>query len=625
MQVVTIDFETYYDKEYSLSKMTTENYIRDSRFEVIGVGRKVGSGDTEWYSGDDVAGFLNSMDYSNAAILAHNCVFDGAILSWKYGVKPKLWLDTMSMARPLTGATVRNSLAMQAAYYKLGNKGSEVVNALGMRRRDFDPAAMQRYATYCINDVDLTYKLFTKIKRDFPPSEVMLIDATLRMFIDPILEVDSALLVEHLDDVVNRKASLVASMGLQDTTEDEAKKILMSNALFAEYLRKLGVEPPTKISPRTGKVAFAFSKTDTQFKALLDHPNETVSNAVAARVGVKSTIEETRTKSLLGVAERGPLPIMLNYYGAHTGRFSGGDKMNLQNLPRGGQLRRSLRAPEGKMLVACDSAQIEARMVAWVAGEDDLLQAFAEGRDVYSEFASKVYGYGVTKADHKVERHVGKTCILGLGYGMGAEKFRNTLASGQGGVTVDMPLTQAGNIVQMYRSEYSRIAGLWSKCNSALNAMVNNRTYDINPVLTAKDKQISLPNGLAIKYAGLEYQNSGYRYIASPRDWQKYLATVLSDSLDPAINWTYIYGGKVTENCVQALARIVVAEQLLAIARRYKVVLQVHDEVVIVCDESEVHDAQAFMMEEMSKPPSWASDLPVACEASFGENYAECK
>jgi len=202
---------------------------------------------------------------------------------------------------------------------------------------------------------------------------------------------------------------------------------------------------------------------------LLEHPKASVRTIVEARLGTKSTIEETRTQRFLGVAERGRIPIMLNYYGAHTGRFSGGDKLNLQNLPRGGALRRALAAPAGKCVVACDSSQIEARLVAYLAGQDDLVQSFREGRDVYSEFATDVYQRRIVKTD-KVERHVGKTCVLGLGYGMGPTKFQHSLATGF--ITVQVDDNEAQTIVALYRNKYHRIQAFWNWCNHQLSEIV---------------------------------------------------------------------------------------------------------------------------------------------------------
>jgi len=638
MDIVTIDFETYYDTQYSLSKITTEAYVRDPKFEVIGVGIKVNDYPTDWYSGDNVGRFLKSMPYHDKAILCHNTAFDGAILSWRYGIKPKLWLDTLSMSRPLHSSTVGGALKNLASYYKLGAKGDEVINALGKHRSDFMPDELSRYAEYCKNDVELTYKLFRKMVKGFPKSELLVIDQTLRMYTEPKLVIDTTLLSAHLDDVQTKKANLVESLGLTGFTEDEARQLLMSNDKFAAYLEKLNVAAPMKTSIKTGKQAWAFSKTDKEFTALLDHPNEIVSTAVAARLGVKSTIEESRTKSLIGVATRGALPIMLNYYGAHTGRFSGGDKMNLQNLPRGGALRKSLRAPEGMRLVTCDSAQIEARVVAWLAGQDDLVEAFRQKRDIYSEFASEVYGRKVDRKRKEldpvtnqmiypdvVEGFVGKTCILGLGYGMGAVKFQRTLEVGQAGVSVKLDLHEADRIVRLYRQKNHKIVSLWNRCGHALNDMVCGSSGQITSQIGYSSEGIVLPNKLLIKYPALRRDTDGYSYIGDARTFRKLAVQRLAGSTDGSIDWTRIYGGKVVENITQAVARIVVSEQMTRIGQRYQVVLQVHDEVVVLCPEDEVAECRAFMEEVMSTPPTWAPDLPVACESGSGVSYGDAK
>ena len=629
MDIVTIDMETYYDRDYTLSKMTTEAYVRDPRFEVIGVAVKVNDHPVDWYTGTDPGRFLRSLDYRDKAILAHNTVFDGAILSWHFGIKPKLWLDTLSMARPLHNVMVGGSLKMLAAHYRLGEKGDEVLNALGKRRTDFTTYEMQRYAAYCCNDVELTYKLFRKMARGFPVSELMIIDQTLRMYTEPTLTLNRDVLTEHLENEVLRKEDLLNTLGNAAAFLDPqaARETLMSNEKFANYLKVLGIDPPMKTSLTTGKRTWAFSKSDKNFTSLLEHDNPFVADAVGARLGVKSTIEESRTRSLLGVSERGTLPILLNYYGAHTGRFSGGDKMNLQNLPRGGALRRSICAPAGKLLVACDSAQIEARVLAWVAGQNDLVQAFAEGRDIYSEFASQVYGRKVTKAD-KLERFVGKTCILGLGYGMGATKFRDALALGMGGIKVEIDLGEAVRIVGLYRDKNIRIGALWNRCNAALSKIIEGDELALSDALSTlvtSKEGIALPNGLFIRYPLLTQYGNGYAYAGDARVYRETVKAKVTGASMPYDKFTRIYGGKVVENIVQALARIVVAEQMATIGRRYKVVLQVHDEVVILCDEAEVEEAKAYMMQVMSTPPSWAPDLPVACEADHGPNYGECK
>lgn len=627
MDIYTIDFETFYSKDFSLSKITTEQYVRDERFEAILVGIKKNNGPTKWVPKPMIEAFFKAIDFSKAAILCHNTAFDGAILSWHYGVRPKLWLDTLSMARPLHNVSVGGSLKALVQYYGLGAKGDEVINALGKRYADFSKPELQRYAEYCVNDVELTYQLWLKLKKELPASELMVIDQTLRMYTEPKIELDRQLLLQHLGEVRSSKEKLLElvaeAMGMGEKFDVQAlKPVLMSNPQMAVLLERLGVEPPTKVSAKTGKTAYAFSKTDKEFTDLLEHHDERVRAAVEARLGVKSTLEETRTLAFIGIGERGALPIMLNYYGAHTGRFSGGDKVNLQNLPSRGNttIRRALRAPKGYEIIACDSSQIEARTVAWLAGQEDLLQAFREGRDVYSEFATDVYGRPITKADY-TERFVGKTCILGLGYGMGAEKFRRTLALSK----IEIDEVEAERIVRLYRQKYYKIVQLWQLCGNALTGMVNGGTGMIAGKLTYDNTGIMLPNGLKITYPALRQTGSGFEYINDARTYRKFLKDrVLGLSCDD-LPWTKIYGGKVTENLVQALAGIIVRKQMVDVGLAgYFVAFQVHDENVCVVPSAGADEAEQHIIRIMSEPPAWAPDLPVACESGRADNYGDC-
>ena len=628
MDIVTIDIETYYDKDYSLSKMTTEQYVRSPLFEIIGVGIKVNDYPTDWYSGDNPGKFLKSLDYSKRAILCHNTAFDGAILSWHFGIRPRLWLDTLSMARPLHNVTVGGSLAKLVTYYGLGKKGDEVVAALGKRKADFTEADLAQYGQYCINDANLTKALFDKMKVGFPSSELLIIDQTLRMYTEPTIELDVPLLEKHLEEVKTRKRTLMADLGHGMGGEQAVQDMLMSNEKFANYLKSLGVEPPTKTSLKTGKESWAFAKTDKGMTDLLEHPDDRVQAAVSARLGVKSTLEETRTEALIGVAGRGRLPIMLNYYGAHTGRFSGGDKLNLQNLPSRGNttIRRALKAPEGQMLISCDSSQIEARTVAWVAGQDDLVQAFRDKRDVYSEFASEVYGRTITKAD-KVERFVGKTCVLGLGYSMGAEKFRRTLEIGQGGISVKIDINEAERIVRLYRQKNWKIVQFWQKCGNALKDILYGGSNELHPQVRYDKKGIRLPNGFYIQYPALRETANGFMYISDISDARTYQKAfkdrVLTGAPPDDIAWTKVYGGKVTENIVQALAALVIREQMAAVGQHFKVAFQVHDEIIIAVPEDNALADQAKLEALMSTAPKWAPDLPVACESGVAANYGD--
>jgi DNA polymerase len=616
---VTLDFETFYDHKCSLKRMTTEEYIRDRNFEVIGVGMKVDEDETQWFSGThaEIKAWLNQVDWKNSALLCHNTQFDGAILAWTFDIIPAYYFDTLCMARAKHGVDAGGSLAALAERYSLGKKGTEVGDAMGKRRRDFTPDELDRYGKYCINDVDLTFCLFTTILADyFPQSELDLIDLTLRMYTQPVLRVDDALLTDRLEEIKQEKSSLLR--GLMDFLdvgqEEEVRKKLASNPQFAEILKAHGVEPPMKTSPTTGKETYALAKNDEGFINLLENGEPHIQQLCSVRLGTKSTIEESRIERFINIGARnkGLLPIPLKYYGAHTGRWAGADAVNFQNLPSRDKKKKTLKnsvvAPDDHVVINCDSSQIEARVLAWLAGQEDVVEQFARGEDVYSIFATKIYKKPISKAN-PIERFVGKTCILGLGYGTGAAKLRHTLKTQPPGA--DLPEEECKRIVDLYRQENDKITGLWQECDNALRDMMSwsdrKRSYSIgrHDVLFVSDTGVRLPNGLYIRYKNLRNEDNKIVY----------------DSRKGRVS---IWGGAMVENVVQALARIIVGEQMLKINERYRPVLTVHDAAVIVAPKNELNEALAFITQVMSTPPSWAEGLPVACEAKHGESYGEC-
>ena len=608
MDLITLDFETYYDKSYSLRKLTTEAYIRDPRFEVVGVGIKVNDGDTEWASGtkEELHDYLHTFDWENSMVLAHNTMFDGAILSWLFNIRPRVWADTLCMARALHGVEVGGSLAVLADRYNIGKKGTEVLDALGIRRLDFSDEQLSDYGDYCINDVELTYMLFTLMGKRFPKIEMRIIDMTLRMFIDPILELNTDLLHEHLAATKQAKQDLITSSGVE-------KGDLMSNPKFAKLLEAEGVAPPMKKSLTTGKETYAFAKSDEAFKALLDHDNPKVVALVTARLGTKSTLEESRTERFIGIAERGLLPVPVRYYAAHTGRWGGDDKINIQNLPsrgvNGKKLKSSIVAPEGYMIVDCDSSQIEARVLAWLAGQDDLVQAFTNKEDVYIKMAARIYDVPENEVT-KEQRFVGKTTILGAGYGMGAVRFAEQLKT----FGTDMPIAEAKRVVQIYRDANWKIAQLWRSSQHMLVSMSrgDDFSYGVNDMVRCKSRNgtagIRLPSGLWMKYTDLQFVQGerGPEFSYLTRNGR-----------------TRIYGGKVVENVCQAVARCIIGEQMLAIAKRYKIALTVHDSVVCCVPESELDEARQYIEACMSTTPEWAKGLPITCESGMGKSYGE--
>ena len=608
MNLITIDFETYYSADLGFAKQTTEEYVRDPQFHVIGVAVKVNDEEPQWASGthEQLADWLATFDWAASTVLAHNAMFDGFILSHHFAIRPKFWVDTLCMGRAVHGVEVSGSLAALAERYGIGKKGTEVHNFKGYRRQDFSEFELSKYGDYCINDVNLTYTLFNKMLADgFPKKELHVINQTLRMFTEPVLELDAGLLEEHLRDVQGKKERLLLECA---ANRDD----LMSNQKFAELLRGYGVEPPMKISPTTGKETLALAKNDEEFKALAEHPDVRVQGIVAARLGTKSTLEETRTQRFIDIASRGKLPVPIKYYAAHTGRFGGDDKINLQNLPSRGQnagkLKKAIRAPEGYKVIDADSAQIEARVLAWLAEQNDLVEAFARKDDVYKKMASAIYGKPEDQIS-KDERFVGKTTILGADYGMGTVKFQGQLKT----FGVDVSLDEARRIIDIYRKTNPAVTALWRQAQNMLINMSRAEACVLGRkgVLAVDpwENAVKLPSGLLMRYTDLKYAEGeqGIEFSYQTRKGR-----------------TRIYGGKVIENVCQAIARCIIAEQMLKIGKRYKVVLTVHDAIACIAPDEEVAEAQAFVEECMRWTPEWAAGLPVNCESGVGQSYGDC-
>lgn len=953
--LVGLDFETYYSRQFSLSRLTIEEYVRDPQFEAIMVDAQFSDGRTHTAVGPDaVAKFMRETDWSDKIVVGQNVMFDGFIMGDRYGVHPLGFVDTLGMSRALFPHELSHSLKSQAERAGLGAKGDEVLNALGKRYHDFTPEELERYATYCRNDVDLTLSLFHRyMAMGFPAEELKLIDLTIRMFTDPVLQLNQPLLESHLKDVKHRKDDLLnevrrTMLGAADDVDRVAaamsgeladiKSVLMSNDRFAAMLQELGVEPPTKISPTTGKTAWAFAKTDEALKELGEHPDERVQALVAARLGNKTTLEETRTERFIHMAGRGKFPIPLRYYGAHSGRWcltgdhevltptgwvrldawrgepvrqwdaatkqitwcqaptmsafhttdpvvefsgkyhravytqehrlparkrhttdgvrditaarlaelakaelyvagyaaqdtpqyaphmlqlvvamhadgynvqdaknnmvrfrfararkiermrallaaaqipyveraypsephvtticirgadapewlrtakrlpdwfyqlggadaaivvaeiphwdgtvgaensftwvgkdpdaamkyatlghlcgyraltrlrhrrdegwsdtwsvafvraetvsekgtngrvvpfdgvvycptvdtgyflcrrlgtifvtgnSGEQSVNLQNLPARGvnanKIKKSIEPPPGHVFIDCDSAQIEARVLAWLAGQDDLVQAFRDKEDIYSKMASKIYGRtidrkrkevgpdGLEFEPDKTEGQVGKSVSLGCGFGVGHKKLKPYLKAQAG---VEVSEAEAKRIIDAYRHAVPQIVALWKRAGDALVGMLNGQesTIDAHGLIRAvPNKGLTLPNGLFIQYPDLraEINAEGNREL-----------TYLSKG-----KRVRIYGGKVVENFTQAVARLIVAYQMRLIAKRYRVVLTVHDAIAIVAPEAESKEARAFVEHCMSQVPKWAIGLPIACESGMGKSYGDC-
>jgi DNA polymerase len=622
MQRITLDFETYYDKEYSLKKLEIDEYVQDKRFKIWGVGVKIDGRKTRWWSGRDTLK-LKNLDWLNIELVCHNAYFDAYILWYWFKVVPLKIRDTMSMGKALYPHE-SNSLEALVERRGIGKKGKELHTVIG--RRDLTPQENKTLGRYCINDVDLTDALYLDMLEMYPESELDVIDITIRMFTEPALIPNREILKRHLTGVIENKQDKAKSikhlLPAPSTIQtfpptpvdwlEHVKPYLLSNNKFAEILEWLGEEPPLKTSIRTGKPTFAFSKTDRGFITLLEHENPDIKALAEARVTIKSTLEETRTLAFLaraGVA----IALLLYYYGAHTGRFSGGGGINPQNLPRKSDLRLCLEAPPGYRVVVVDLSQIEARLnmlLAWLVfgGTDGVregLDAFAAGDDIYALFASTAFGFEVNKKEYPTERFIGKTCVLGLGYQMSAPKLKKQLE--QGGLII--PDEESQRLVDTYRKTYYQIPAQWYRLQDLLGVVADGEeTISYGPV-SFRRGGVLLPNGLSLQYKGLEQDKEGrwsYWTQKKGRDVQ-----------------TNIYGGKLCENIIQALARIVICDAMVRISQRYKVVLQVHDEVVFLAPTEEADQALQWAIETTTIPPSWALDAPLDAEGGWDKGYSK--
>ena len=649
MNIVTIDFETRWDsKEYTLSKLTTEEYIRDPRFKAFGAClHEYGSEeDIKWYNGDDLREALAQYDWTKTAILAHNAQFDVAILEWKYNCHPSFILDTLSMARALRGVESGNSLAKLAADFRLPPKGRAVHDTNGLQ--EITPEIEAELAAYCAHDVELCEAIFERLSVNYPAKELRLIDMTLRMYTRPMLLLDGGMLINAISQESSYRTDLLERLNVKE--ED-----LASNPKFASLLESVGVDPPYKLSKTTGKQTLALAKTDALFQAILNGENEPAALLCEARLKVKSTSERTRAQRFSDISRRGALPVPLSYYGAATGRWtaSKGSAINMQNLKRGSFLRRAIMAPEGYQLVVGDLSQIEPRVLAWLADYQDMLDIFRSGADPYAQFGAQMFRIpGMTKESHPDLRQSAKSALLGCGYGLGWQSFASQLLVGFLGAppvrydkkfakTLGVGAEYVGKfiswqdnmdklnaipricsdleilthavaskmIIDTYRATAWPVKTFWDMCTELLGSSLYGGEPYTHKCLTFEKEAILLPNRMYIRYNDLKQvpdEEGRSQWVYGPDE-------------------TKLYAGKITNNVTQALARIVMTDGMLRVAKRYPVVGTVHDELICVVPDSEVAEAKAWVLEQMTIEPSYMPGIPLAADVGAHRRYGDAK
>ena len=646
---MTVDFETYWDnKTFTLSKMTTEEYIRDERFTDFGACFHLygSDGPIEWVRGCDIPEYVSRIDWGRTALLAHNAQFDVSILGWKYGVSPAFIFDTLSMARALRGVEVGNSLARLASAFGLPDKGQALHSTNGLR--ELDAQVEEELAEYCKHDVFLCERIFSALRVGYPTSELRLIDMTLRMYTEPTLLLDSEMLEQALVEEKEKREGLLERLGVEE-------KMLASNPMFAKILTAMGVVPPKKKSKTTGKETLALAKNDALFQALLNGSNEDVSALCEARLRVKSTTERTRAQRFLDISHRGALPVPLSYYGAGTGRWtaSKGSAINMQNLKRGSFLRKAIMAPEGHQLVVGDLSQIEPRVLAYLADYEDMLLIFQQGGDPYAAFGAQMFNIpGMTKESHPDLRQSAKSALLGCGYGLGWASFAAQLLTGFLGTppvmydkafakklgvdrkyidkfmawddnllkleaiphtcSLEDLLTHAvasKRIIDIYRSTAWPVVAFWDMCGTLIEKSLAGGQEFVYKCIKFRKEEIVLPNGMSLLYPNLRQikdDEGRSQWVYGP-------------------DATKLYPGKITNNIVQGTARIVMTDGMLRVGKKYSIKGTVHDELIAVVPDEEVADAKTWVLAQMTMEPKYMQGIPLDADGGAHRRYGLAK
>lgn len=605
-KLLFIDFETFFHRKdrYDLKSISMCEYVRDAKFHAHGFSYAWNvDGVPKWCSVDPRDEFAG-VNWADVVIIAHNVKFDGSILAWRFGIRPYAYFDTAALSRAVLGELVSgHSLKVCAEYLGLPAKGELSCDGV----RNPSPEQLEALGTYCSTDVELCQGIFKALYAKFPPSQLWSMDWTIRCYIDAKLTLNTAVLEEGVKNEKARREDAISRSGV-------LREVLSSNKKFAEHLISVGYTVPTKTSVSTGEQIPAFARTDAGLATVLAGDER----LYHARLAAKSSLLETRGESLLSVGQSGAFPFDIHFSGALQTHRSGGGSGgggNPQNFTRGSFLRAAVLPPKGSSLIVGDFAAIELRILSWLARDPKLIHSILNELDIYSDFASRFYGRTITKAD-KIERQFGKCAILGLGYGMGADKFQATVKSQ---LKLDLTDAQARATIDLYRETYFNVPKLW-ECASLMIQMIANGSISclpFAPFVKVRKCALILPSGLAIQYPNLRSVREGRRVEWMYDIHRKKAETTTSK----------LYGGKMIENLCQGLAGEICKEAVERVASvpPGNPVGQVHDEIIMVTDENATAAGVNMLMEAMSQSPKWWPEIRLKAEVHGGSNWLEAK
>lgn len=616
MRFVVIDWETFFDKrDYTLSKMTTEAYVRDRQVEVDEEGNVVRKWSrfephgcaikwqadmpARWYDARQAKLILAQEDWSDVCIIHHHAHFDSLIESHHYGIRPKLIACTLSMARMMLGNHLSVSLDSVRKHYGMPLKRTPYEKFDGKHWSELDRTTQDLIAEGACDEVESIWALFQRmLKEGFPVEELEVIDITVRMFTEPVLLADSEALGKVWQDEQDRKRDARQDLAVSNSD-------LQSSAKFAALLEAEGIEVATK-KGKNGPI-YAFAATDEFMTELQEDENPRVRDLALARLGAKSTLKQTRAATLGWMASRGPLTVYLRYCAAHTTRWGGGDKANWQNGVE--EINQCVLPPDGYFLASPDASQIECRILNFVAGQWDVVETFREGKSPYIRVGTEFFGFPINKNDHPDEYKASKIIELQCGFGSGAAKIKATLRNAGIQLTDDRALEAR----DAYRSTHPAVVDLWHQAGDMLNWLNGGLKTTWGPC-EIRDHRLILPNGTWINYEKLEWHR--------PVDEDGNLTGDDHWRLLTRRGYSKMYGAKLVENLIQALARVVVGRAMVRIVRKgYKVFNMRHDDVGVLIPRENADVHLQTCIDELRVPVAWLPGCPLDAEGSLSEKY----
>ena len=674
MRLVAIDFESFFSTKdgYTLSKMGPIEYIRDPRFAVQMMAWHNGEGGNVVF-GQDIPVKLKELEIESPDVVtfAHNGAgFDFLILNEVYGVRPAHPIDTIPMAA-WCGITRLGPASHKAVTDYLGNgeKLAGTVISDGKRwPEDFSDGERTAFAFYASQDAAQCMANAKAMLPYMTPDAMKFIEITSRMACEPVLELDRDMLLRYREELKAKTAKAREDLGKLFRFPDEETflKAVRSKPAFCKMLEILGRQAPLKLSAKKTATKLeslrltgnqnpapeesevwepALAKTDLDFTAMQSDPDERVALLVRTRLENNSSMQASRTERFLALADGRPMPVMLQAFKAHTSRYTAGnegksDGLQMQNLSKRDPslltLRRAIKAPEGTGLVACDSSQVEARILAYVSDNQPLLQAFREGADPYADLAEKIFGVpskdihdGAKSGDKKLKvyRNTGKTAILSAGYGVGWRKYADTLL--RQGVRLDPDVEKhyelAKHAHSVYRQDNAPIVLFWKYCGQVIEHMAGGGEgffggpsgglfrYGTMPVAGAHPVPSILgPNGFVLRYPELrakEKDDGSFEWV-----YDRFAGTRRAEAR--------IYGASLTENLCQYLAFALLMWQACRMKERgIRIIANVHDSFLAACPAGAEKETEAAMLECMTAVPEWLAGFPVGAEAEIGKDF----